>query len=81
MKYDLKDLEKATNDLCKFCLLLSKTNKNKPWSLNDLEVALKQLKNDKSIDALGHANEIFTLSVAGTDLLEAVLKLMKKRIL
>ena len=39
-------------------------------------IRMKQLKNDKSRDAIGHANELFALSVAGKDLLEAVLNLV-----
>lgn len=44
--------------------------------MNDLKETLKALKKDKSRDALGYANELFTLSVAGEDLLLGVLKLL-----
>ena len=55
---------------------LSKTKKTTPWTKDDLKDALKQLGNAKSRDPEGHINELFKESVAGSDLFEAVLKLM-----
>ena len=46
------------------------------WTKDDLKDALKQLGNAKSRDPEGHINELFKESVAGSDLFEAVLKLM-----
>jgi hypothetical protein len=74
MKPHLKDLEDDTNVLCEIRLKLAKSNETEPWTLDDLEYALKQLANGKSRDAEGFANEIF--KVAGDDLKMAVLKLM-----
>ena len=74
MKPHLKDLEDDTNVLCEIRLKLVKSNETEPWTLDDLEYALKQLANGKSRDAEGFANEIF--KVAGDDLKMAVLKLM-----
>ena len=76
IKAHLEDLEKDTKTLCEIRLITSKTNKTEPWTMNDLKEVLKQLGNNKSRDPEGHANEIFKESVAGTDLLEAVLKIM-----
>ena len=73
---NLEGIEKAENDLCKTRLSLCKKNKTDPWSMENLHCVLKQLKKDKSRDAQGYANELFTLSVAGDDLQKAVLKLM-----
>ena len=70
----LKDLENDTNELCKMRLKASKKNRSDPWTISDLEEALKQLDNNKSRDAEGFANELF--KNAGSDLLGAVLKLM-----
>ena len=44
--------------------------------MEDPKVALKQLKDNKSRDPEGFSNELFKESVAGEDLLTAVLKLM-----
>ena len=53
---------------------MSKLNKTDPWSLEDLNTAIRDLDNGKSRDAIGHANEI--LKCAGSDLKLAVLKLI-----
>ena len=74
IKSHLKDLEKDTNDLCEINLNLAKNNKTEPWTMTDLDDALKDLENGKSRDANGFANEIF--KIAGEDLRIAVLKLM-----
>ena len=44
--------------------------------MSDLKEVLKNLGNDKCRDPEGMVNEIFKETVAGSDLLEAVLKLM-----
>ena len=72
----LKDLEGDTNKLCELRLKLSKSRKTKPWDIEDLKLALKGLAKDKSRDADGYANELFAITVAGDDLLLAVLKLL-----
>ena len=73
---DLKDLESDTNQLCQERLKMCKKNKSKPWDIDDLKHVLKKLGRDKARDADGLANELFTLEVAGDDLLEALLKLL-----
>ena len=72
----LEKLEEARNELCHLRLKLAKLDKTKPWDMDDLKAAVKQLANDKSRDAENHANELFKETVAGTDLLKAVLNLM-----
>ena len=74
MKDHLKSYEETENKLCETRLKISKLNKTDPWTLEDLNQAIKDLDRDKSRDALGHANEI--LICAGSDLRFAVLKLM-----
>ena len=44
--------------------------------MDDIKEVLKHLEKDKSRDPEGYANKIFKEEVAGTDLLEAVLKIM-----
>ena len=62
--------------MCKAKLDLSKLNKTEPWSIEDLKQAIKDLDNNKSRDAIGHAHEI--LKCAGSDLTLAVLKFMNR---
>ena len=76
MANSLKDLETDTNKLCKLRLKLAKMKKTKPWDMEDLKFALKGLAKDKSRDADGYANELFAITVAGDDLMLAVLKLL-----
>ena len=56
----------------------AKKNKTPPWEMEELLIVLKQLKNKKSRDPLGLANELFDPNTAVHDLLEAVLKLMNR---
>ena len=76
METRLKDLEKETNELCEIRTKLSKLNRTKPWTMEDLNDVLKKLEKDKSRDAEGFSNELFKEDAAGEDLVEAVLKLM-----
>ena len=72
----LKDLEDDTNTLCELRIKVSKANKTEQWTMEDLKEVLKHLGNDKSRDPEGFANELFKEEVAGSDLLEALLKIM-----
>ena len=53
-------------------------NKTKDWTKENLEVVLKGLKKKKSRDPDSFANEIFHPSVAGDDLINAILALMNR---
>ena len=55
---------------------IAKTNKSPPWDAEDLEIVLKNLKNNKARDPLGNSNEIFKPTVAGSDLKLAILLLV-----
>ena len=63
-------------ELAKARLESSKSNKTPDWDMNDLTLALKSLKNNKSSDALGYINELFKPGIIGSDLKLAILKLM-----
>ena len=76
MESNLIDLEEDTNKLCETRLQLSKLNKSKPWDMEDLKDVLKKIGQDKARDVDGFANELFSLAVAGNDLLEALLRLL-----
>ena len=59
-------------------LELSARNKTDPWTMQDLDIVLKNLKNGTSRDPYGFSNELFKNGVAGKDLKLATLKLMNK---
>ena len=52
--------------------------KTPPWSMNELDNVLKNLKKNKSRDPMGYANEIFSPSIAGLDFRLAILNLMNR---
>ena len=72
----LESYEEAANTLCEERLKLTELNKTDPWSMDDLDQAVKDLDNNKARDALDYANELFKEGVAGKDLKLALLKLM-----
>ena len=82
MEPHLKDLEDDKNSLCELRVKLSKNNKTEPWTMEELKEVLKNLKKEKARDPEGHCNELFKETVAGNDLLKAILKIInmiKKR--
>ena len=56
----------------------AQTNTTPDWTVDDVNTALKQLKNNKSIDPLGYSNELFKPENAGPDLKLDVLRMSKK---
>ena len=72
----LEAYEKDVNKLCESRLKQCKQNKVNPWTMEDLDIAIKDLDKGKARDALGYANELFKDDVAGSDLKLALLKLM-----
>ena len=54
-------------------LKLSEEKKSEPWTLEQLDVALKALKKDKSRDPNGWINELFNSEVAGCNLKKSLL--------
>ena len=75
---DLTEHKQEREELAELRMKECKQNKTPDWTLEELEVVLKGLKNNKSRDALGYINEIFKPDVCGDDLKLAVLKLMNK---
>ena len=73
---ELKLHKLQRESLCDERLIQAQANKTPDWNLGDLEVVLKQLKNNKSRDPMGFANEIFKPTNAGQDLKLGVLKMM-----
>ena len=63
------------NLLLKTILKTCTKKKTSPWTIQDLEKALKSLKKDKCRDPNGLINEIFPTEVAGKDLKNSLLML------
>ena len=76
IKPELQVHEKQREALCDRRLKEAQENKTPDWSVKQLEVVLKQLKNNKSKDPLDLPNEIFKPPNVGCDLKLAILKLM-----
>ena len=52
---------------------LAEENTTSPWTMNDLENALKDLKPNKSRDPEGFVNELFKKDSIGEDLKKSLL--------
>ena len=74
----LSQMKKNKDDLCNLRLKLAQNNKTPDWTMKELNLVLKHLKNNKSRDPFGYINELFKNEAAGKDLKTAVLKLMNR---
>jgi hypothetical protein len=68
IKDELKELKNLKDELFSTRLKLAKEKKSEPWTLADLDAALKTLKKDKARDPNGWINELFKDGVAGRNL-------------
>ena len=78
MTDDLKHLEILKEELCEKRLLYASLNKSGKWDKVKLHKILSSLKKNKSRDAQGLINEIFTPGVAGADLENSLLQMFNK---
>ena len=78
MKENLIQHQTDVNNLCESRFRITKKNKTKDWELDDLKLAIKQLRKNKVADSLGYINELFFEENAGDDLLLAILKLINR---
>ena len=78
MKEGLEHVQEAKERLADSIMEKAKLNKTPPWDMKDIELVLGKLKKDKSRDPNGLANELFKVDAAGSDLKEAILKLMNR---
>ena len=78
IKKGLEEMKEAKEKVAEKVLEAAKNNKTDPWDIDDLEVVLNNLKNNKSRDPNGLANELFKKDAAGKDLKLAVLMLMNR---
>ena len=78
LKADLIDHKKERERLCQERVQIASTDKSAPWTLEDLEVVLKELKCNKSRDPLGFSNELFKYDILGEDLKNVLLHIMNR---
>ena len=52
-------MKKTKDDLCNLRFKFTKNNKTPDWTMKELNLVLKQLKNNKSRDPFGYINELF----------------------
>ena len=62
---NLKHVQKARENLSIKRMEIAARNKTVDWTIDDLNRALKDLKNNKSRDPNGHINEIYKDKVIG----------------
>ena len=67
IKTDFEELHKLKTELFEQRLELSKSHKSLPWTLENLNQAIKGMKKDKARDPNGLVNEICKEGVAGKD--------------
>ena len=75
MKPELMDLYILKSEVWQTRLEYLKNKKTPPWNVDDLDVVLKVLKNNKSMDPNGMINEIFKAGCIGKDLKDALILL------
>ena len=73
MKSDYESVENRRKEIFELKMKLSKLHKSKEWSENDLDIALGDLKNNKSRDFEDYANELFKKETIGTNLKKSLL--------
>ena len=62
-------------DIFDLQMKIAERKSNFPWKMNNLDLALKQLKNNKARDHAGYLNEIFKSGVIGENLKLSLLQL------
>ena len=72
---DLGLLEERKRRIFKMKMKLAASRPTSLWSMSDLEVALNDLKNNKSRDPEGIINELFKKNVIGDDLKRSLLSM------
>ena len=78
MKLVSEEMKKLKTELFELRLGLSKYNKSKPWTIVDLDRAIKSLTKDKARHPNGLINEIFKEGVAGKDFKLYLLKFFNR---
>ena len=73
VRQDFKPTKERRKRIFDMKIRLSLSKESAPWTMKDLEVALGDLKYNKSRDFEGYVNEIFKTDVIGTNLKESLL--------
>ena len=73
---NFEDLKMLKNELWKYRLLNLKGKVTNPWTLSNLEKALKSLKNNQAWDPMGLVNELFKSGLMGDQMKYSTLSLM-----
>ena len=78
IKENLSELKYFKENLFNIRLKLAEQQKSEPWTINQLEVALKALKKNKSRDPNGWINELFKDGIAGSKVKLSLLHIFNK---
>ena len=78
MKEGMEKIKEAKENVSQKVMEAARNNKTDPWDMDDLDIVLAKLKNNKSRDPHGLANELFKEETAGEDLRLAILHLMNR---
>ena len=78
IKEKYKETQVLKDKLCESRLKIAASVKTEPWTQENVKFVIRNLKNNKSRDPYGYANELFKPETAGNDLINAVTKLMNK---
>ena len=78
MKSEYEEIKKLKEELFELKMNLASCNKSAPWSMDDLNLVLKQLKNGKARDPNGWVNDLFGSEVAGSQLKLSMLMFFNK---
>ena len=78
IKDDFQEIKTLKDNLFELRLRLANSNKSAPWTMDDLELVLKNLRQGKARDPNGWVNDLFRNNVAGKYLKMSMLKLFNK---
>ena len=75
---DMKKMQKRKKHIFQLKMKLAETRESSDWNIDNLDKALKKLKNNKCRDNDGYINEIFKKGVIGEDLKNSLLIMFNK---
>ena len=75
---DITEIRIRRKEITKMKLKLAGMRKSRDWTMDDLEEALRNLKNNKSRDFEGYLNELFKLDTIGDNLKKSLLVMFNK---
>ena len=75
---DLVSLKKRRRKIFRMKMKLAQKRTSPDWTMADLDIALSNLKNNKSRDHEGYSNEIFKHAIIGQDLKKSLLLMMNQ---